>query len=973
MSEKEDLLKAAQAADAVARDPSKSSSERARARADATRLTIALVGLGTKENTTPLTDAITNSSYYADSAKQGLVDWAYRVLDSNELSSRLIPSIFGIEPLERDQRFARDTLFGLGVDEEMKSLLEQHEIGRRQAIGDAASRWFGAGSPRAPKNNFERYGGIAIESITSDPILSFIGARGPVGIAFNVATAPAPAVAGAASYDVSKEAFQSFGMEEDTADMLAKTVATVAGFGAGMSTGFVPAGTSAVRAATRGTPDVPVRPSSGQLSEAGWAAPEAGMANPAGAAIWEASRRAADATRKLYEAQKVESALDKVNDFVVTSSMKEVVSDIVASDPASVIRAAETAKILAEAIPGFKIGAGILLADNAVVRKNMETLLKEAPLFRQSVEKTLEDASNALNARQAQIYGQASNAEIQKTVIETLKSGNYGVNLSAARKKTDQLQNNLDLIVDRVRSSETPLDVGKAATALVDNMFASVRKEQSAEYSRIINGYASQGVQFPAESVADLYGFVKTGLDANLFLNYPVLNSNLKKLEPKVKEIPPAQQSVAQFLTSTRTTPAAAQQLMEFDPLDLTQLDSLNKSLNAAIRSTGGVGPNYNLLKETKTRLNSLIQQVEGFGPEYIAINKSFYERVGIPIDSAGLAKVDSTALAEDVGVKLLKPSVASEFISFVGDSGIPVVRDSLLASLNKKIYLSDGTLNINAYNKFMRDNKDTIALVPGLAAQLSDVRTAFMETDRAVKTIESRHDEWVRSETNGYLQAVYKKGLNATITDMLTSPQKAFEYAQSLRSLDPVSIKVVQGGIRSALINKAFDSNQGAKTFIEQNKAVYDAWFGKTYSGNLTKLAQANDILSRVRPDRLSFAFSFREVDAAARATGSTTAQWTSVLRDRISSNFHKAAILTSRFFNSQAHKAKDAEMMRLLSDPDAVASLADAANMYSKNQIDIKDFSKKVGSIFVSRGIIGGVRGFEAAEVAETIPRPE
>lgn len=965
-TERDRLLQAAQRADAVAKDGTRTSAERAKAESDVLTLLAAISALPQSGYPTPITDAIELSNYHADKAKRGIADFIYRVLDANEITAKAIPSVFGVEPLPRQQRMESKAWW---QSPEQKQQAAQAQQPIDEAIANAASRWFNAGPPRAPKNNIERYGGIAIQAITEDPIMSLVGARGPVGIAFNVATAPAPAVSSALSYDVVSDAMTSLGAPPETADTVAKVVATVVGVISGATVGSIAPAAIAGRDFIRGTAGTPPRPPQTPESPAGWAGET--PVRPA-EDLWKASREAAEATRKLYESQQTQSAVDKATDFVVTSSMKEVISDIVASDPVSVSRAADLSRNLAEKIPGFNVGAGVLLHDNAVIRKNMETLLRESPQFRQNIENNLQDLRDALSKRQAAIYGNASNTEIEAEVLKTLRSGNYGISLTSAKKRTDSLRTALDGLTEQVRTADSPVDIGKAASNLIDATMAAVRGEQRIEYSRVLNTYEAKGVEFPAESVAELYSFVKSGMDANLFTPYPSLKSHLDKMAPKQKELPAQQPGLSELLSGVRTTRAVSQQLMEFEPLTLTQLDSLKREINSALSKTDGRGTSYTLLSETKAKLRELIGRIEGFGPEYQAVDRSFYERVGIPTDSAGLSKLDTTKLAEQIAPMLNKPTVVSEFLAFTGKEGEPIVRAAMLAGLNKAFMKRDGSLDFNGYSRFLRDNRKVIEAVPGLSQELSDIRSAVASVDNTMSILQQQHDSWVSTQADNYLKAVHAEGLQSTITKLLTKPERSEQYMKTIRNLDPESSRIIKNGIRSALFNRAM-SQPNAREFISANERTYKEWFGSAYLKNLDDLAKAGDIINGIDPSKMPYAFSYTQADAFQRQIGSSAPQIASIVRDRISSIWHKASILLSRKFTSTTKQAKDKEMMRLLSDPSAVETIANAARDYETKKIDVVGLAASIGSVFTSKGIVGGVRGFEAAEIAAETPSPK
>lgn len=882
---REQLEQAIQNLNTKVNDPALSSAEQAQARADLTKLSVAWKQLGAQPATQPLTEAASpeRSNYLADRMKLGFTDFLSRALPDT-----VRPYVFDYE---------EPSTQGVDLATQGATLAQESQRRRAEAVQQKAQEWFGAGAPRAASDNLERYAGIALESIASDPVMSVLGGKGVTGVAGSLLSSGVSGLAGSVGYDVVAETANSLGASPELQDTLGQLGAAVTGGVVGLSATMA---SSAINTAQQGR-------------------------------------------RVLSENRDIQRSLDTASDYIVSSGMRQVVDDIVTADP-NIDANIEAIRNISRLVPKFKVGPGIALYDNAVIRKNMETLLKESPQFRASVEASLKDLGNAIKVRQEALFGTASNADVVRTVTSSI--GNYGVKLNAAQRRIDNIDNTIGTLVNKVRTAKEPVDIGTAATKLMEAKEAALRTKNSAQYEYLLNKYTEAGLEFPAESVQKLHEFVGGVTMERLFTPFPTLVGKMKQyLTPKVSEAPPQAPSMMSLLAGR---PAAATPTQTYQPLTLRQLDSLKQEVNKAIRQArtpnsnlGNALPSLNILKDT---LRAEILALPEFGKAYSDVDAAFYRELGIPFDSAGLSQLDSLKFNETVGNYLSKPERATDFLAFVGDAGYPIVKDSILLRMRPRIFSQDGSFKPDAYAKFLAENGAVINTVPGLRAELNDIGSTIAQMDATKARLDAQAKEADMAQADNFLKAVNEKGLNAAINDLLIRPEKLVNYTNTLNKLDPDSGERVRNGIRTALLNKAFDSPEGAAAFIAKNPEVFNGFFGSAYTANVKALADAYDIMRRIDPSRMTFAFSYKEADALQRATGSSMPQVGSILRDRISSTAQKLSILLSRWFTKRTSARRDTEIMSLLASPDALNRISSTASAYRANQIDAKEFLQRI-----------------------------
>ena len=911
---KEQLEQAIKALEQKTSDTTLSEAERAALQVDKIKLSAAYKTLGAQQATQPLTQAASpeTTSFLADRIKYGFTDF---------LSRSLPPSLFDYEAIPSPGTI--DGRIRKGTDEQWRQWDEASTKRRREAAALKAQEWFGAGTT-APSSPLERYAGIAVESVASDPIMSVIGARGPLGAVLNVGGSLLSSTTGAVAYDAVTATAESLGASPEWQQRFGVGGAVLAG-----ALSSIPAASvqSAVEAANQGR-------------------------------------------KVLRENRDIQRNLDNATDYVVSGNMSKVIDDIVAADP-QIDKHIRAVKDITDLVPQFTVGPGIALYDNPVIKKNMETLLKESPQFRASVEASLKDLGNAVRTRQAAMFGTASNADVVRAVTSNI--GNYGIKMDAANKKLQNIDAALDRTVSAARTQSDALDIGRATSRLIDEKEKALRTKNSAQYEYLLNTYTEKGVEFPATSTQRLHEFVGGATIEQLFASFPSLVSKVKQyLYPKTVEGVEQSPGMQAMLSSTGARVSPASQTKEYPTLTLRQLDSLKQELNSTIRAAKTADtrtlPALNKFKEV---LNEEIAAIPEFGKLYRDVDASFYRDLGIPFDQAGLSQLDSLKFNETVGNYLSKPERAADFLSFVGDSGVPVVKDALLLKLQNKAFNADGALKPEAYAKFLTDNRASIDLVPGLRQELNNIGNTAEQINATRARLDMQVREADMKQADNYLKAVSSRGLNAAIGDILTRPEKLVQYSATLKNLDPDSAQRVRNGIRTALLNKAFESTQGAQAFIQANPDAFSTFFGSAYAKNVEALAQASDIVRSIDTSKMSFAFSFKEADMLQKSTGSSLPQITSTLRDRIASNTHKATILLSRWVTKRTADKRDAGMISLLSSPEALDRLAKTAEAYRANQIDLKQFAERLGTISAFAMLRTTSMAEQGAEVAEQTPR--
>ena len=769
----------------------------------------------------------------------------------------------------------------------------QDKQGYQQAVEDAKKRMTGRVfdyTNVAPSGLLEKYAGIGARAVAGDPIMSMLGARGVGTAALEAGSSAIAASTGAFVGDITRDSAKELGMGESWQNFFGQV--------AGLLTGVAAGSTSAVARTAVGTV--------GTFLDAR-----------------KANKNAMD-------------TIDKTSDFIASSQLKEVIADAVKADP-DIGATIQAAKALQEAVPGLKLTPGSVLADNPIIRKNLEVLLKDSPSFRADFTVSLRDGINAVDKRRKALFGEFSESKIASAM--TARRGEYGVKLGNAIKRREGINLAIEKTLDAARTTGDAQSVGVAAGNLIDAREATARTEITAEYNRLFDKYEAEGVVFPKESVAALYGKVDTLLKSRIFTPFPTLVNKMNTLlAPTIAKDAATRPTMQQLLSGERLPTDIAG--VQFRELSLEQLDSLkqevNKSLRSAHKNVTNVVPALTVLKDT---LDSEIAAIPRFGAAYKAVDTSYYAKIGVPMNTAGVRQLDSLNFREQVGRALSRPEQARDFLNLAGDAGVPVVKDAILLRLGAKAFNTSGDFRPDQYMAFLQANRGLIATVPGLAADLRDVGKTVKAYQSRVATLDMEYAKYAEESTNHLFSSVYKKGLPTVISEILTSPAKSERYLNSIRNFSPESAHMARLGVRASLLNNAFAAKD-SRLFIKDNAHTFNAWFGPTYAKSVDSLVEVNSILGKVDPSALSFAFSFKEVDPLQRAFGTSLPQAGSLFRDRISSAQQKASIIFSRWFSKKTGAKRDEEMASLLLNPAALDRILKTTDAYKTNRVTLEKY---------------------------------
>ena len=781
---------------------------------------------------------------------------------------------------------------------------------RQVAIENAKEEFFGYKGIK-PASELERYLGTGVESVAAEGPLAFLGAKKASGAITEVLHSYAANVLG------------QFGAE---------TAATI--------TAELGGGETAQQIAATG----------GGLVLGGATIP--GRVKVA--AVIETGKKA------ITERKRVNQSINTATEYAASSEVKQLIDKATKIQPDldDVLKA--TVDLQSE-VPNLIVPPVAALADNPIYRKNTEYLLRTNPEFYAKAKESLADAKTAINARKEALFGTAGPQADAK--LKAALPTNYDTDIRVAKKRINAIDTQLEKVTNSVRTSVDYIDVGKRTDNLMKAKEAGVRAKLGPKYDKVLKDADTAGVVFPASSVAKVHQMYKGLRSEDLFASFPNLAGKLnKQWSPKKVEPSP--------IIIPGVTPSKMKK--EYKSVPLTEMDSLKRELNKAIRKVKD-STQKRVLTNLKSSLSGEIAKLpEEFSEAYKGIDLEFYRELGIPKNKAEIDQLDSAKFMSQTGSYLSKPEQAQEFLSFVGDAGIPVVKDAILIKMQGGGLVGGGVYTNNLLDPrklagFVNQNRTLINTIPGLQDELLDTRKLVDNLTSVKGRLESEYNTKAKELGEGFYKAFHEKGISTVTSEILGSAADSQKYLKDIKNFEPETAKMAKQAVRAGLIEKAMGSSISTIDFIKENQRAYTEWFGPTYAKDVDSIAQASDLINKIDIDKMKFALDYKNQDVLLEKAGISGPQLQSVLRDRISNGLTKLAIIGSKISTSSVSAKRDSKVMELLLNPESLKTIRESVQQEKIKVLDPKTVAK-IGQVVnnsVYRGLyFGGIAAGPALE---------
>lgn len=604
-------------------------------------------------------------------------------------------------------------------------------------------------------------------------------------------------------------------------------------------------------------------------------------------------------------------------------------------------KAQEGVSLKAPGAPSVKLPMSALLANNPVIDSFVQNLASRDPVFRAQYGGQYEAAKLALAQNQIRLFGDPSKAVVNVAAPDFSRAQAMLVK-SLDEKIADAYKN----------QSIDPNAFGKRVADLIAQKEKSAYAEVKPLYTEAFNIAKSKNLELPASSVSDIYNFVQSERLADIFATFPdIYRKVLTRFQPVRTEPSP-------ILTAEGASMRPGGR--EFAPATIEDLDSLKREINKQLGKTNSPSE-IRVLSELKDRVAGHIDSLD---PDFVAAyrnaDKAYFQKVGLPFDSATLNAIDRKKFDEQIAPALIgNKSNVSDFIAATGDQGVKLVRDAFLDAFSTAA-LKNGVLDPKAAEKWLKKNEGGVSLVPGLREEL----------DAASKNVQGLIEK--RNQLNADFQRV--AGEQILSKEGVRGPQELVNrmygdinftnrfMTQYRTNKDAVN------AVRAFMLDDIVRSGDPMALLADRNRsAIFNRVFGPKYAQDLQNFATTADRLTK-DITQVSFRSETTPKTIVEQLTGIPPEQIISRFTNPVSNNFYAISSLFSKYWAKQASEATEERLKQLLLNPSDAVKVFQAVQP-SKKGVDTQkintaiEIGKKYGIDWARDAVqaltSGGVRG--------------
>ena len=560
----------------------------------------------------------------------------------------------------------------------------------------------------------------------------------------------------------------------------------------------------------------------------------------------------------------------------------------------------------------------IAMADNPVIRQQVERLAKINPTFRQRINSVIEQASKDIEAKTTRMFGERYAAKVEPDA---------GLKVSpVVTRRRNQIERDLENLTEGVTPKVDPETLGSQIEALVEQRKKLARAEVSPKYNDLLNEARAKKIEMPSEGVGSIHKFVVDNNLRDIFGKGTALDRKIMSyLEPKAVEGKPGPAILGPDGQPITAPPKAE---IQYPTLSFDNLDSLKKAINEVKRGR--------MSDDARRKINQLEGVVDqaretipgDFSKRLADIDIEYYQKVGIPFDEQGIRDIDAKKYATQVAPVIVKNSESyRQFIRAVGeDKGNVLAENAIISEVYNKA-VKDGQINARMLEKYIKDKQEIIAQIPGLDERLR--KAALDDRDLRAK-LDSLNDSAKAAEArvaNNALTKFEVPDYTTLASSIINNPGQRQKIMRDISDLDPDTAKAVRNALRVEAINLGRRNAGGFMAYINDpaNKSGVEAIFGTAFQPALRRLALFSDKVAQADISKLGVALDRRELDALQKLIPGVDIPYiSSTLRDRITSLPQKVIRVLSKYNSAKLAEATDDAIIELLLDPNGVQKLA-------------------------------------------------
>jgi hypothetical protein len=681
------------------------------------------------------------------------------------------------------------------------------------------------------------------------------------------------------------------------------------------------------------------------------------------------SRRLVDLTGKGLSA-----ANKKVKDLTGTVPQDELLRDVntrinnifaaaAAADPnfmtvlEKAAKAQQSVSLKAPGAPAVQLPLNALLMDNPVINSFIQNLSSRDPKFQALYGSQFEAAKQALRENQIRLFGDPS-----KVQLTGVSRADAAAQARATEKSVARQVRSLDQqIADAYKGqSIDPTTFGTRVEALLNQKEKAARESTKPLYKEAFALAAKNNVVLPAAAVDDIYSFVTSQTNKEIFNKFPVLYSLVeKRFRPKTTEPSPILTAEGQPVT-----PGG----VEFSDVSPEALDSLKRRINADLRTTNNTDQ-IRFLTMLKEKVSG---HIDNLNPEFVNAyrnaDNAYLQRVGLPYNSETIKNIDRKKFVEQVAPAIIgNRTNVDELIRATGAEGERLARDAFYDSFTTAA-VKDGVLDPRAANKWLAKNATKMASISGLEAEL---RNSINDVQQLINRRTALEADFRRVTGN----QVVREGGFANAGDLVAKLYGDLDFTNRFLKQYGGNTDAINA-VRAFMLDDLLTASNPKAMLSDRTKAaVFNRVFGPTYAQKVGDFVEVAQRLNR-DPSDVSFRGETIPKTPIEEALGIPPEMILSRFNNPVSGKFYAMTSLISKWWAGSVARSTEEKLKNILLNPaDAqkiFASLPKKDGAFDPNKInEAVRIGKKYGLDWVAEAtsnlMTGAARGAYRAGVSE------
>jgi hypothetical protein len=659
-------------------------------------------------------------------------------------------------------------------------------------------------------------------------------------------------------------------------------------------------------------------------------------------------------------------ASKKVKDLTGTVPQDEVTRDVntrinnifaaaAAADPKfmdvleKAAKAQQNVSIKAPGAPAVQLPINALLADNPVINSFIQNLSTRDPTFKAMYGSQFEAAKDALRQNQIRLFGDPS--QVQLTGISRADAA---ARARATEKSVARQVRSLDEQIAAAYQGQSvdPTAFGTRVETLLEQKARAARKSTEPLYKEAFAIAANKGVVLPAAAVDDIYGFVTSETNRDIFNKFPTLYGLVeRRFRPKTTE-----PSAIVTAEGAPMTPGGVQ----FSDVGPDALDSLKRRINADLRSTNNTDQ-IRFLTMLKEKVGGHIDNLDpDFVNAYRNADNTYLQRVGLPYSSETIKNIDRKKFVEQIAPAIIgNRTNVDELIRATGAEGERLARDAFYDSFTTAA-LKDGVIDPKAANKWLAKNGSKMTSIPGLEAEIRG-------TVGNVQDLVNRRTALEANFRRVSGDQVVREGGFANAGDLVAKLYGDVDFTNKFMKQYGGNKDAINA-VRSFMLDDLVNAGNPKALFADRTKAaVFNRVFGPTYAQKVSDFVEVSSRLNR-NVSNVAFRGETLPKTPIEEAIGVSPESILSRFRNPVAGKFYAITSLISQWWAGSIARSTEEKLKNLLLNPaDAqkvFASLPNKEGAFDPKKINqAVEIGKKYGLDWVDEAtadlMSGATRG--------------